>query len=114
MTSRSTRHSSLLPARPPPRSTLFPYTTLFRSADTAEVTGESPNELRLQHGEADVDEQADERPAKCRERSHDGDEINEDERSEEHTSELQSRRDLVCRLLLEKKKINMIFTVTDQ
>src|SRR5438874_9357486 len=63
--------------RPPPRSTLFPYTTLFRSR--ARARG---------------------RPHLRRARPRDG----EGERSEEHTSELQSRRDLVCRLLLEKKK----------
>src|SRR6266496_5773040 len=62
--------------RRPPRSTLFPYTTLFRSPPT---TG-----CREPH------------PALTGERP----------RSEEHTSELQSRRDLVCRLLLEKKKKN--------
>src|SRR6266849_4922756 len=64
--------------RRPPRSTLFPYTTLFRSR-------------RLDQPAADVP-----RPA----RLHDG---VERLRSEEHTSELQSRVDLVCRLLLEKK-----------
>src|SRR5690349_23943583 len=86
--------------RRPPRSTLFPYTTLFRSffrsvTSIHTVTGKSPVicagsgtgcgwvfmtpdcMLRLEH------------------------------RSEEHTSELQSRRDLVCRLLLEKKKIQL-------
>src|SRR6266496_6267554 len=61
--------------RRPPRSTLFPYTTLFRA-------GPTPDSPRPQ-------------PWPCRRRSG---------RSEEHTSELQSRRDLVCRLLLEKKK----------
>src|SRR5438874_9836640 len=78
--------------RPPPRSTLFPYTTLFRSQGRAPcvlhavhrpdaaVLGEVRRVLgmpvlRIRHV-----------------------------RSEEHTSELQSRRDLVCRLLLEKKK----------
>src|SRR6266496_5345306 len=63
--------------RRPPRSTLFPYTTLFRSREP------------VLHHVADGDD-ADE-PAIL-------------DRSEEHTSELQSRRDLVCRLLLEKKK----------
>src|SRR5690349_22802862 len=67
--------------RRPPRSTLFPYTTLFRSSHarvgqtrrnaSVPLVPPKPNEL---------------------------------DRSEEHTSELQSRRDLVCRLLLEKKK----------
>src|ERR1035441_10843517 len=62
--------------RRPPRSTLFPYTTLFRSSDVA------PLPLRRGGGESAVD----------------------GHRSEEHTSELQSLRHLVCRLLLEKKK----------
>src|SRR5215471_19373878 len=62
--------------RRPPRSTLFPYTTLFRSPATA---------VRPSTGCASIPPP---RPT----------------RSEEHTSELQSRRELVCRLLLEKKK----------
>src|SRR6266496_2400807 len=62
--------------RRPPRSTLFPYTTLFRSPSPGPARGREAEGLgRLRRG-----------------------------RSEEHTSELQSRRDLVCRLLLEKKK----------
>src|SRR5438067_7199487 len=65
--------------RRPPRSTLFPYTTLFRSDTDA---------ARLGHGGAMFP---------C---------SNPELRSEEHTSELQSRFDLVCRLLLEKKKTN--------
>src|SRR5690349_23993308 len=76
--------------RRPPRSTLFPYTTLFRSPRR----GALPARLqRVQPERGEREEQRQER---------------EDEaqllRSEEHTSELQSRRDLVCRLLLEKKK----------
>src|SRR5690349_22586323 len=70
--------------RPPPRSTLFPYTTLFRSVKPHVNAAESfENELQflLQIQIA-----------------------GHNRRSEEHTSELQSRRDLVCRLLLEKKK----------
>src|SRR6266496_4671954 len=61
--------------RRPPRSTLFPYTTLFRSSTGWRCS----------------------RTASCSRSTPRG-------RSEEHTSELQSRRDLVCRLLLEKKK----------
>src|SRR5207249_8689450 len=67
--------------RPPPRSTLFPYTTLFRSQPTREPMHRIPQPSREYHRD-----------------QHD------DARSEEHTSELQSRFDLVCRLLLEKKK----------
>src|SRR5438132_3084612 len=80
--------------RRPPRSTLFPYTTLFRSL------------LRPRHL-ADVDQPLD--PfLELDERSvvGEGDDLPAD-RSEEHTSELQSHSDLVCRLLLEKKKRNM-------
>src|SRR5437660_3058123 len=73
--------------RPPPRSTLFPYTTLFRSGP---VLGEEEFKfsfaiiVRLLPGALP--------------------ETDNDRRSEEHTSELQSRGHLVCRLLLEKKK----------
>src|SRR5690349_23853196 len=67
--------------RRPPRSTLFPYTTLFRSPGVA-----GGPDHRVQ----------DRRPGLAFRCVH--------VRSEEHTSELQSRRDLVCRLLLEKKK----------
>src|SRR6266496_4083362 len=70
--------------RRPPRSTLFPYTTLFRSLAAGGLVGED-----LLGAEA----RARGRPDRCGRG-----------RSEEHTSELQSRRDLVCRLLLEKKK----------
>src|SRR5205085_9012238 len=63
--------------RPPPRSTLFPYTTLFRSRRPSRDHAGRPV------------------PAASRDRS---------PRSEEHTSELQSQSNLVCRLLLEKKK----------
>src|SRR5437868_9827742 len=71
--------------RPPPRSTLFPYTTLFRSAlsATAAAVVIRPRAFAAVAGDP---------PAA------------NDLRSEEHTSELQSRFDLVCRLLLEKKK----------
>src|SRR5438874_6988067 len=72
--------SFFLMARRPPRSTLFPYTTLFRSLVDAAVR---PFILTSMLKRVDLAVY---------------------ERSEEHTSELQSRRDLVCRLLLEKKK----------
>src|SRR2546422_8194033 len=80
--------------RRPPRSTLFPYTTLFRSGGVELPRGGQQVTQRLvgvriiddeQVGLAQVD-------------------AHTDERSEEHTSELQSRLHLVCRLLLEKKK----------
>src|SRR5260221_5310460 len=71
--------------RRPPRSTLFPYTTLFRSTSTREsVLKTVRDELACHQAERD---------------SH---------RSEEHTSELQSHSDLVCRLLLEKKRNSVL------
>src|SRR3712207_7450740 len=92
--------------RRPPRSTLFPYTTLFRSNVHAHLVNQTCGEhlaadvtssdldgavtrelLRLGHGRLDA-----------------VDEVERRLRSEEHTSELQSRQYLVCRLLLEKKK----------
>src|SRR3712207_7594558 len=81
--------------RRPPRSTLFPYTTLFRSYHE-----------RLYHNGQDYDSwaqrayeaQAAEDPSVSQPL------VYRDQRSEEHTSELQSRQYLVCRLLLEKKK----------
>src|SRR5690349_23466342 len=100
--------------RPPPRSTLFPYTTLFRSRDHTEIAAfldkaqvrllteltlrvtpiveicpSTPISFSQSRGSLDMS-------CSC------------PRRSEEHTSELQSRRDLVCRLLLEKKKKNKI------
>src|SRR3712207_8803387 len=90
--------------RRPPRSTLFPYTTLFRSSD--------------QVGHVDqVDRREEAGIDGGRDRSDDQDEHEQAEiflvhgfRSEEHTSELQSRQYLVCRLLLEKTKYNSCST----
>src|SRR2546429_6508152 len=80
--------------RRPPRSTLFPYTTLFRSPAVAKDLEELD---RLAANAAELPRLVhDQRPAHDRE--------DEENRSEEHTSELQSRLHLVCRLLLEKKK----------
>src|SRR5690349_22719594 len=82
----------------PPRSTLFPYTTLFRSREARQVrqrgvAGRNDSTTQsADNGDAQQHE----------ERANHGD--GQPQRSEEHTSELQSRRDLVCRLLLEKKK----------
>src|SRR3712207_8026573 len=95
--------------RRPPRSTLFPYTTLFRSGSAPrrdEQHGQDPDVRR-----GAVEDRA--RPPvqpPIREAAGDGREhldlglAEVGERSEEHTSELQSRQYLVCRLLLEKKK----------
>src|SRR3712207_8234385 len=94
--------------RRPPRSTLFPYTTLFRSRGAPErgplnlldslypVARVPDGLLDLLNDEAGFVLGVE--PASC-------------ERSEEHTSELQSRQYLVCRLLLEKKKIPITITL---
>src|SRR5437868_8112270 len=97
--------------RSPPRSTLFPYTTLFRSGDrSAPTSGNWSRDntdveglrtrirgalaMRGDNDAAiDLERRARQATSSC-------------DRSEEHTSELQSRFDLVCRLLLEKKKKN--------
>src|SRR5690606_41734795 len=96
--------------RRPPRSTLFPYTTLFRSPDRQDRLGRRarPRDRRVparvqdgvrqHHRRLDGRRARDLRPESA------------PERSEEHTSELQSRENLVCRLLLEKKKTKNINT----
>src|SRR5690349_23006930 len=81
--------------RRPPRSTLFPYTTLFRSISAIR---KQPPETLCATTLATA-EPVRPQPAGKTSSGH-----RMAERSEEHTSELQSRRDLVCRLLLEKKK----------
>src|SRR2546430_3983319 len=73
--------------RRPPRSTLFPYTTLFRSR------GRRPGPV-FQRDDGQCEAAGEDQPVRQVQR----------ERSEEHTSELQSQSNLVCRLLLEKKK----------
>src|SRR2546430_9270202 len=89
--------------RRPPRSTLFPYTTLFRSHSA------SPDHGPIRTRRADRGEE-DERFAEIHPREEHGTDDHAEERkdrsagrSEEHTSELQSQSNLVCRLLLEKK-----------
>src|SRR3712207_6938044 len=93
--------------RRPPRSTLFPYTTLFRSVAQVEVAHQPAIGAPLDHL-MQVDALVE--GAQLRQRSlvqprqpQSGGKL----RSEEHTSELQSRQYLVCRLLLEKKKITI-------
>src|SRR3712207_7487012 len=97
--------------RRPPKSTLFPYTTLFRS--------EQPPDLLLRHADARVRHNEDD-PVLAAAHLTSGAEVHgavlgelrrvaqevEQRRSEEHTSELQSRQYLVCRLLLEKNHIH--------
>src|SRR3712207_7371651 len=94
--------------RRPPRSTLFPYTTLFRSAPLTSMAGEQtqPAETTVQHG---TQPGTSTEPEPTMLRSSLATEVLAFVfllyvRSEEHTSELQSRQYLVCRLLLEKKK----------
>src|SRR2546422_3292201 len=81
--------------RRPPRSTLFPYTTLFRSIDARGLEGSPQAVGAEEHAVFRVE------PL-----------VRQAERSEEHTSELQSRLHLVCRLLLEKKKNKQKMHVT--
>src|SRR3712207_8928769 len=83
--------------RRPPRSTLFPYTTLFRSGEA---------------GEDDADQRAPDEEGVAEEGRDDPARGDLHPRSEEHTSELQSRQYLVCRLLLEKKNtVNILSTI---
>src|SRR5258705_4332579 len=84
--------------RRPPRSTLFPYTTLFRSQRHRDRMRTRPA-VHIEHDGAEPRDGA----HRGKQREGPGAEA-EGERSEEHTSELQSLRHLVCRLLLEKKK----------
>src|SRR2546422_6731143 len=91
--------------RRPPRSTLFPYTTLFRSGRYADHPRAFPpvhpeEEQKWHQGQKHIDpvEFLDDAPSQHPQLG------KEAQRSEEHTSELQSRLHLVCRLLLEKKK----------
>src|SRR3712207_7984160 len=93
--------------RRPPRSTLFPYTTLFRSRLSLAAIGQNALVMagvgaRAVDGAAApawVDLELPERPVNCA-------------RSEEHTSELQSRPYLVCRLLLEKKNYTLLLRLS--
>src|SRR3712207_6873557 len=99
--------------RQPPRSTLFPSTTLSRSAggpDVGDLVG--PDEHADPLGEHRVGRQAPADPQVVAgltvgvDDAHEGDVVDLGLRSEEHTSELQSRQYLVCRPLLEKKRTN--------
>src|SRR5437773_8397051 len=88
--------------RRPPRSTLFPYTTLFRSSVVCDRRA-AHNELAREISACDFEVGR----LLCR------NSIKVDSRSEEHTSELQSHHDLVCRLLLEKKKKKKNYNTTE-
>src|SRR5947209_16943333 len=83
--------------RRPPRSTLFPYTTLFRSSDEAFACAMASSSVAARAIES-TGPKISSRPTA---------------RSEEHTSELQSRQYLVCRLLLEKKKTERHYHITE-
>src|SRR2546422_4066404 len=89
--------------RRPPRSTLFPYTTLFRSFRN--VAASAGLDFVLENNPTPEKQLIETMPGGVAVFDYDGDGLHRlDERSEEHTSELQSRLHLVCRLLLEKKK----------
>src|SRR2546430_12793142 len=89
--------------RRPPRSTLFPYTTLFRSAerDQQSDSGGNPHAVHAATGRCGMPAFA---AGRARIASTQRTVFGSSSRSEEHTSELQSQSNLVCRLLLEKKK----------
>src|SRR3712207_7240494 len=87
--------------RRPPRSTLFPYTTLFRSSSSCAFPSETFQRRRRGRSRADWGWRwPRSKTARISASCH---------RSEEHTSELQSRQYLVCRLLLEKKKYSSVY-----
>src|SRR5258706_3150699 len=88
--------------RRPPRSTLFPYTTLFRSdslqsESNSELSEDVVSDSSISSPEVSLTEEEDDELGERKK--------SRGKRSEEHTSELQSLTNLVCRLLLEKKKI---------
>src|SRR5260221_10204566 len=97
--------------RRPPRSTLFPYTTLFRSGQPGlpETALADPAGQRLQIHDRRRESGSNWSPERGDSNCHSGRYWH---RSEEHTSELQSHSDLVCRLLLEKKKKKKIRSIT--
>src|SRR2546430_9156712 len=84
--------------RHPPRSTFFPYTPLFRSHQAVHAEHDAPADQVADARRAALVRDVDELDARLA-------------RSEEHTSELQSQSNLVCRLLLEKKKKSCISTL---
>src|SRR3712207_8218007 len=99
--------------RRPPRSTLFPYTTLFRSVWTAADPRSAPRYPHAGGGTARAGNARSPRSPRRRGRGDSGNRRSSADtgRSEEHTSELQSRQYLVCRLLLEKKKKKKLYDV---
>src|SRR3712207_8807578 len=93
--------------RRPPRSTLFPYTTLFRSSNSNGNTVASDDDRNRQNNINNSGPVRRGRVAAPRHAPYNVNNRSNLSRSEEHTSELQSRQYLVCRLLLEKKKKNI-------
>src|SRR3712207_8861366 len=91
--------------RRPPRSTLFPYTTLFRSCDV-HLVGTELQRVQRCFFQPEVAAAMQDSPNHCFNSARNS----RADRSEEHTSELQSRQYLVCRLLLEKKTIPVLHT----
>src|SRR3712207_8720677 len=100
----------LLMIRRPPRSTLFPYTTLFRSSYGRLLLAEVL-EVEVRRDQEDEEHDVRQRRALAGlEQAEDAVvRVHRQDRSEEHTSELQSRQYLVCRLLLEKKKTAHVY-----
>src|SRR2546426_7490108 len=92
--------------RRPPRSTLFPYTTLFRSMAGAHWESAAVDLIKLQSGGGTLADSAEANAVR--------EVFAPVPRSEEHTSELQSPCNLVCRLLLEKKKYRIVHRYTKQ
>src|SRR5258706_7980418 len=90
--------------RRPPRSTLFPYTTLFRSDPAVRAAGGGGHPHEDPRGRGGADPRDRRPPRRDRPRPRRLPVLDDAARSEEHTSELQSLTNLVCRLLLEKKK----------
>src|SRR2546430_12632152 len=91
--------------RRPPRSTLFPYTTLFRSrVHQCDESAQS----RVAQERVSTDAREARRLDRCERHNR----LRRDARSEEHTSELQSQSNLVCRLLLEKKRTTTTASIT--
>src|SRR3712207_7500189 len=96
--------------RRPPRSTLFPYTTLFRSSTGHTIESSVIVSVRCGAGRAQLGPNSSVRsrvaPSTSARRRQSPARLPKPSRSEEHTSELQSRQYLVCRLLLEKNKLS--------
>src|SRR5256885_12533059 len=96
--------------RRPPRSTLFPYTTLFRSRNARRAPGRRHRRARADDGRAASRPRVASGGRARGVRRRRVESLRQRSRSEEHTSELQSPCNLVCRLLLEKKKETLMYS----